>query len=116
MCVRGPQLLGCQSCFIPIVVWVQGKLGLDSPKPAVRLQRFIRLVEERGLSSQKLRISRSRWLVVMFVPLRSALLHNLLEECRPLIASGEHGRNGLGQTGGFGGPAILHSTMIRLVP
>ena len=34
---------------------------------------------------------------MMLMPLRSALLHNLLEKCRLLIASGEHGRNGLGQ-------------------
>ena len=77
-----PQLLGCQSCFIPIIVWVQGEFGQDSPKPAVCLQWFIRLMEERWLSGQKLRISRSRWLVVMFRQRRSALRHKLTEELR----------------------------------
>ena len=35
--------------------------------------------------------------MVMLMPLRSALLNNLLDECRLLVASGEYGRNGLGQ-------------------
>ena len=30
-------------------------------------------------------------------PRRSALLHELTEECGLLVAPGEHGRNGLGQ-------------------
>ena len=42
-------------------------------------------------------IARDSWLVVMLVPLRSALLNNLPEECRLLVASGEHDRNGIGQ-------------------
>ena len=92
-----PQLLGCQSCFIPIIVWVQGKLGLDSPKPAICFQWLIYFVKQRRLSAQKLLISRDSRLVVMFMPLRSALLHNLPEECRLFVSSGEHGRNGLGQ-------------------
>jgi len=97
-CARGtPQLLGCQSCFIPIIVRVQGEFGLDGPKPIVHFQWFIRLMEERWLCGQKLRVSRSRWLVVMFKPRRSALRHKLTEECRLLIVPSEHGRNGLSQ-------------------
>ena len=94
-----PELLGCKSCLLPIIVQVQGELGLDGPELAICFQRLIRLMEERWLGSQKLRVSRSRWRVVMFMPLCSALLHNLPEECHLLIASGEHGRNGLSQIG-----------------
>ena len=72
-------------------------------------------MEQWRLSAQKLLISRDSGLVVMFMPLRSALLHNLPEECRLLIVSGVHGRNGLSQIGRVRGPAILHSTMIGLV-
>ena len=97
-CARGtPQLLGCQSCFISIIVWVQCKLGLDGPEPTVCLQWLIRFMKQRWLSSQKLRVSRSRWLVVMLKPRRSALLHELTKKCSLLIAPGEHGRNGPGQ-------------------
>jgi len=97
-CARGtPQLLGCQSCFIPIIVRVQGEFGLDGPKPTVRFQWLIRLMEERWLCGQKLRVSRSRWLVVMFRPRHSALVHDLTEERRLLVSSGEHGRNGQSQ-------------------
>jgi len=97
-CARGTsQLLSCQSSFIPIIVRVQGEFGLYGPKPTVRLQWLIRFMEQRGLSSQKLRVARSRWLVVMVRPRRSALLHELTEECGLLVAPGEHGRNGLGQ-------------------
>ena len=97
-CARGtPQLLGCQSCFIPIIVWVQCKLGLDGPEPAICFQWLIRPMEERWLGVQKLLIPRDSWLVVMLMPLCSALLNNLPEECRLLVASGEHGCNGLGQ-------------------
>jgi hypothetical protein len=92
-----PKLLSGKSCLVPIIVLVQGEFGLDSPKPAVCLQRFIRFMEERWLSSQKLWISRSRRLMVMSRLRRSALRHELTEECRLLIAPSEHGRNGLGQ-------------------
>ena len=92
-----PELLGCKSCLVPIIVRVQGELGLDGPEPAICFQWLIRLMEERWLGSQKLRVSWNRWQVMMFKPLRSALLHNLPEECRLLVASGEHGRNCLGQ-------------------
>ena len=90
-----PELLGCKSCIVPIIVWVQGEL--DSPEPAICFQWLIRLMEERWLGVQKLLIPRDSWMVVMLMPLRSALLNNLPEECRLLVASGEHGRNGLGQ-------------------
>ena len=88
-----PKLLSGKSCLVPIIVLVQGEFGLDSPKPAVCFQRFIRFMEERWLSSQKLWISRSRRLVVMSRLWRSALRHKLTEECRLLIAPSEHGRN-----------------------
>ena len=92
-----PKPLSGKSCLVPIIVRVQGEFGLDSTKLAVCLQWFIRLMEERWLSSQELRISWSRWLVVMLRPRCSAPCHKLTEECRLLIASGEHSRNGLGQ-------------------
>ena len=92
-----PELLGCKSCLVPIIVRVLGELGLDGPEPAICFQWLIRLMEERCLGAQKLLISRDSWLVVMLMPLRSALLNNLPEECRLLVASGEHGRTGLGQ-------------------
>ena len=86
-----PELLGCKSCLVPIIVRVQGELRLDGPEPAISL------MEEWWLGVQKLFIPRDSWLVVMLMPLCSALLNNLPDECRLLIASGEHGRNGLGQ-------------------
>ena len=55
-----PELLGCKSCLVPIIVRVQGELGLDGPEPAICLRWLIGFVEQRRLSSQKLRISRSR--------------------------------------------------------
>ena len=92
-----PELLGCKSCLVPIIVRVQGEFGLDGPEPTICFQWLICFAKQRRLSAQKLLISRDSWLVVMFKPLCSALLHNLLKECRLLVASGEHGRNGLGQ-------------------
>jgi len=94
---RAPKLLGCKSCLVVVTIGVQGELGLYGPEPAIGLQWLIRFMKKRWLSTQKLLISRNRRLVVMFKPLRSALLHNLTEECRLLVASGEHGRNGLSQ-------------------
>jgi len=94
-----PELLGCKSCLVPIIVRVQSELGLNGPEPAICFQWLICFVEQWRLSAQKLFISGDSGLVVMFMPLRSALLHNLPEECRLLIASGEHGRNGLSQIG-----------------
>ena len=94
---RTPELLGCKSCLVPIIVRVQGELGLYGPEPIVRLQWFIRFMKKRWLSTQKLLISRDGWLVVMFGPLCSALLHNLPKKCRLLVPSGEHSRNGLDQ-------------------
>ena len=92
---RAPELLSYKSCLVPIIVRVQSELGLNGPEPAICFQWLICLVKQWRLSAQKLLISRDSWLVVMLRPLRSALLHNLPEECRLLIASGEHGRNGL---------------------
>ena len=92
-----PELLGCKSCLVPIIVRVQGEHELDGPEPAIYFQWLIRLMEERWLGVQKLLIPKDSWLVVMLMPLRSALLNNLPEECRLLVASGEHGSNGLGQ-------------------
>jgi hypothetical protein len=54
-------------------------------------------MEQQWLNSQKLRVSGSKWLVVMLRSRRSALLHELTEECGLLVAPGEHGHNGLGQ-------------------
>ena len=94
---RTPELLGCKSHLVPILVWVLGELGPYGPEPTIRLQWLIRFMKKRWLSTQKLLISRDKRLLMRFRPLRSALLHNLLEECRLLVASGEHGRNGLSQ-------------------
>ena len=49
------------------------------------------------LSTQKLLISRNRWWVVLLRLRHSALLRDLTEGRCLLIASGEHGGNGLGQ-------------------
>ena len=92
-----PELLGCKSCLVPIIVRVQSELGLNGPEPAICFQWLICFVEQWWLSVQKLLISRNSRLVVMLMPLRSALLHNLSKECHLLVSSGEHGRNGLGQ-------------------
>src|SRR6185503_10904101 len=93
---RTPELLGCKSRLVPILVRVQGELGLYGPEPTIRLQWLARFLEEWWLSSQELWISRSRRLVVMFRLRRSTLRHKLTEECRLLIAPSEHGRDGLG--------------------
>ena len=97
MCVQEPELLSCKSCLVVVIVGVQGELGLDGPEPTIRLQGLIRFMKKRGLSTQKLLISRNRWLVGMFRSQHSALLHDLTEERRLLVSSGEHGRNGLSQ-------------------
>jgi len=75
-----PELLGCKSCLVPIIVHVQSELGLKGPEPAVRFQWLTCFVEQWRLSAQKLLISGNSGLVVMFMPLRSALLHNLPKE------------------------------------
>ena len=90
-----PELLGCKSCLVPIILRVQGELGLDGPEPAICFQWLIRLMESGGWVAKNSGYPGAGGGVVMFMPLRSALLHNLLEECRLLIASGEHGRKGL---------------------
>ena len=92
-----PELLGFKSCLVPIIVRVQSELGLNGPELAICFQWLICFVEQWRLSVQKLLISRDSRLVVMLMLLRSALLNNLPEECRLLVASGEHGGNGLGQ-------------------
>ena len=94
---RTPELLGCKSCLVPIIVRVQSELGLNGPELAICFQWLICFVLQWRFSAQKLLISRHSGLLVMFMPLRSALLHNLPEECRLFVSSGEHGRNGLGQ-------------------
>ena len=33
---KTPELLSYKSGLVPIIVWVQGKLGLNGPKPTVR--------------------------------------------------------------------------------
>ena len=56
-----------------------------------------RLLCERGrLGPQKLLVPRNRWWVVSW-PWRCPLLHELMKECRLLIAPSQHGRNGLSQ-------------------
>ena len=92
-----PELLGCKSYLVPIIVRVQSEPGLNGPEPAICFQWLIYFVEQWRLSAQKLLISGDSGLLVMFMPLRSALLHNLLKECHLLVSSGEHGRNGLSQ-------------------
>jgi len=92
-----PELLSCKSYLVIVIVGVQGELGLNDPEPTVRLQWLIRFMKKRGLSTQKLLISRNRWLVVLFRPWHSGLLHDLTKERRLLVSSGEHGRNGLSQ-------------------
>src|SRR6185503_10878340 len=92
-----PELLSCKSCLVIVIVGVQGELGLNGPEPTVCLQWLIRLMNKWWLSTQKLLISRNRWLVVLFRPRHSALLHDLTEERRLLVAPRKHGRNGLGQ-------------------
>ena len=87
-----PELLGCKSRLVPILVRVQGELGLYGPEPTIRLQWLVRFMEERWLSSQKLWISRSRRLVVLSRLRRSALRHKLTKECRLLVAPGKNGR------------------------
>ena len=55
-----PELLGCKSCLVPIIVRVQGELGLDGSEPAICFQWLIRLMEERWLGVQKLLIPRTQ--------------------------------------------------------
>ena len=40
-----PELLGCKSCLVPILVRVQGELGLYGPEPTIRLQWLIRFMK-----------------------------------------------------------------------
>ena len=40
-----PELLSCESCLVPLIVWVQSELGLYGLKPAVSLQRLVCLVK-----------------------------------------------------------------------
>ena len=81
-----PELLSRKPCLVVVIVGVQSELGL--------------VMKKRWLSAQKLLIYRDRWLGVMFRPRRSALLHDLTEECRLLVAPGKNGRNGLSQIRG----------------
>ena len=97
MCVRDPGAAALQILLVVVIVGVQGELGLNGPEPTVRLQWLIRLMKKWRLSTQKLLISRNRWWVVLFRPRHSALLHDLTEERRLLVAPRKHGRNGLGQ-------------------
>ena len=46
-----PELLGCKSYLVPIIVQVQGELGLDGPEPAIYFQWLIGFVEQRRLGA-----------------------------------------------------------------
>jgi len=43
---RAPELLGCKSRLVSIIVRVQGELGLYGPEPTVRLQWLIRFMKK----------------------------------------------------------------------
>ena len=92
-----PELLGCKSGLVIIIVWVQGELRLNSLELVVCFQWLIRLVKKWRLGPQKLLLPRNRWRVVVSWPRCCPLLHKLMEECRLLVAPSEHGRNGLNQ-------------------
>ena len=94
---RAPELLSCKPCVVPIIVRVQSELRLNGLEPTICFQWLICFVKQWRLGAQKLLISRDGWLVVMFGPLCSALLHNLPKKCRLLVPSGEHSCNGLDQ-------------------
>ena len=85
-----PELLCCKRRLVVVIVGVHRELGLYGLKPAVSLQRLVGLVKQRRLGPQELLVSRNRWLVVRLRPRRSALLHELTEECGLLVAPGEH--------------------------
>ena len=44
-----PELLGCKSCIVPIIVRVQGEFGLYGPEPAIWFQWLIGFVKQRRL-------------------------------------------------------------------